>query len=158
MCKQIIKCREELQRVTKLITTEELLKLSQLGKDYPCNFNLNQQSKTVERMLLDLDLPVIYFDSIGEYNTFYNGEDIITTLARFKGGELMLQNLQILTEFNGKSYIGLSNGMREKFLKYRFSVAMFNNEIPIKYAGYLVLAYNEVELQTLRESLKEWNI
>lgn len=78
-----------------------------LSPEYQRSFvwNLNQQSRFIESILLGIPVPTIFI-SENPNSTFevVDGQQRLTTLSRFFNNELKLKNLSALPEFTGKNF------------------------------------------------------
>ncbi len=145
MNKQASEALSRLKSSQKNVTVKELLEL-ELIQDEKIQLHLDLQSKIIERVILGLDLPIIYSVDIEKgYPEIVRGRELIFVLMKFKANTLKLQSLEILSELNGLSYNGLSEQIKSSFMTYEFKMSEFDPEIDLKYIGYLALAYDQKE-------------
>lgn len=79
----------------------------ELSPDFQRNFvwDKTRQSKLIESILLGLPLPSIYLSQYEDGRlTIVDGLQRITTIKKFIENELVLHNLEYLTDCNGKKY------------------------------------------------------
>lgn len=82
-----------------------------LSPNFQRNFvwDKTRQSKLIESILLGLPLPSIYFSQYNDGTlTVVDGLQRLYTIKKFVNNELVLSNLEYLTECNGKDYKRLS--------------------------------------------------
>ncbi len=83
-----------------------------LSPNFQRNFvwDKTRQSKLIESILLGLPLPSIYFSQYNDGTlTVVDGLQRLYTIKKFVSNELVLSNLEYLTECNGKDYDHLSD-------------------------------------------------
>ncbi|MCT7986462.1 DUF262 domain-containing protein [Laspinema sp. A4] len=92
-----------------------------------------RQSKFIELILLDFQIPSLYVSEVLAENEtedirleIVDGSQRLQTLARFLQNQLTLCNLTLLTELNGTRFLNLSDAHQNKFKRQRIRVVQFN--------------------------------
>ena len=124
---QIIQKKREIDFDTREFTIEFLVAKFNAGAiyvpDYQRDFiwDRKRQSRLIESLLLGLPIPSIFLADVYA-NTDREGDleivdgcQRINTLSTFLNNELQLDNLEVLTELNGKKFSDFSLGRQKRF-------------------------------------------
>lgn len=97
-------------------------------------WNLKQMSRLIESILLKLPLPIFYFDvSNPEKWLIVDGLQRISTIKRFfVDRDLKLNNLEFLTELNGKKYDDLDRSFQRTIDDTEFITYQIEAQTPKK--------------------------
>lgn len=90
----------------------------QLDPDFEREFvwDMTRQSQLIESVLARIPLPAFYLSEENEEQTIViDGQQRLTTIFRFMRGELVLRDLYLLPELNGKRFIDLEGKLQRRF-------------------------------------------
>lgn len=97
-----------------IYSLNEKLRLNEINvhpnnfSDYP--WGEEQMSRLIESILLKIPLPIFYFDVANPHIWLsINGLQKLRTIKIFMENGLVLRNMEILTNINGKNYFELEN-------------------------------------------------
>ncbi len=118
-------------------------------------WNKQTMSRLIESILLRLPLPAFYFDASNEDKwLIVDGLQRIWTFKEFVvDKKLVLKNLQILTDLNGKNYDKLEKSLKRRMARYQLTTYLIKPGTPkkVKYdifsrinTGGLVLTRQEI--------------
>ena len=93
-------------------------KVLQLNPDFERNFvwDHSQQTKLIESVLARIPLPAFYLSEENDEQTIViDGQQRLTTIFRFIQGELVLGQLYLMPELNGKRFTDLDGKLQRRF-------------------------------------------
>ena len=133
----------------------------------PNLWNDTKKSRFIESLMLDLPIPLFYFDE-GDDKKWYvvDGLQRMSTLEHFiigKGdvgknkNQLLLENLEFLTEYNGKSWSELPKDIKRRINSNQVTINLIGKGTPdeVKYTIFSRINQGDVPLkaQEIRTAL-----
>lgn len=107
-------------------------------------WNVEEQSKFIERVLLKLHTPSITLVELnseeGQYENIpkeiISGAEYVIAAMNFLDDKLTLKGLKYLTKLNGCQLSDLSQEVKQKIAESGFFLNIYNNEAAKKYDSY----------------------